>query len=230
MNLSIVKKYKQLKTLILIMGLITLIGCGSSLPTVPLDKTAPEAVIGPGDQIEIKFAYAEQYNEIQAVRPDGKVQLLLVGEVTAQGKTPSELGQELLKLYSVHLKHPELAVMVRFSPVYVGGAVMAPGQLVELTGRLTVLEAIMHAGGFNIEIAETEDVVIIRHKDGKRHSYLLNLKDALEKEQSQSFYLEPRDIVWVPRTTIVNVDVWVDQHIRRLIPIGIGGGFSFGGP
>jgi hypothetical protein len=29
----------------------------------------------------------------------------------------------------------------------------------------------------------------------------------------------PRDIVVVPRSGIANVDVWVDQHIRKLIPV-----------
>ena len=30
--------------------------------------------------------------------------------------------------------------------------------------------------------------------------------------------LEPEDIVFVPRTTIVRVGQWVDQHINKVVP------------
>jgi len=33
-----------------------------------------------------------------------------------------------------------------------------------------------------------------------------------------AFYLEPQDIVYVPRTTIVDVNDWVEQHINRIVP------------
>ncbi len=202
---------------------------GTWLPKAPAGNQEPVITIGPGDEIQIKFAYAEQFNdEPQRVRQDGMIQLLLIGDVMAQGKTPAELKEELEKLYAAQLKHPELAVVVRYSPVYVTGEVEAPGQMIEYYSRLTALEAIMHAGGFNIELAKPENVVVIRHTQGKRYSYKLDLEKSLKKKSSTPFYLQPRDIVFVPRTTIVNVDVWVDQHIRRLIPIGVGGGFSFG--
>ena len=35
----------------------------------------------------------------------------------------------------------------------------------------------------------------------------------------EPFYLEPLDIVYVPRTKIVRVNQWIDQHINQLIPI-----------
>jgi protein involved in polysaccharide export with SLBB domain len=94
---------------------------------------------------------------------------------------------------------------------------MTPG-IVEMAGKLTVLEAIMQAGGFDMKEAEVRNVVVIRHKEDRRYGYSLNLKPALTGDESQTFFLEPQDIVYVPRTEIAKVGQWVDQHINSLIP------------
>ncbi len=173
-----------------------------------------------GDAIEIKFAYASQFNEALTVRPDGKIELQLIGEVVAEGKTPSELRDELMNLYSAQLKHPKLAVIVRSlyeRRVYVGGEVTKPGP-VDIPGEMTALEAIMLAGGFIGDTAEVRSVIVVRNKDGHLAGQALNLKEALAGREAQPFYLEPRDIVYVPRTTIVNVDLWISQHLYKVIP------------
>ena len=98
--------------------------------------------LAPGDVIEIKFFYTPELNEIQTVRPDGKLALQLVGEVEVQGKTPAELREELLRLYASQLKDPEIAVMSRLLQnrrVFVGGQVNAPG-VIPMPGELTLLE------------------------------------------------------------------------------------------
>lgn len=176
--------------------------------------------LGPGDVIDIKFAYASQFNESQTVRPDGKIELHLIGPVTAQGKTPDELREEIEGLYASQLKHPQLAVIVRLfheRRVYVGGEVNKPG-LIQMPGTLTALEAIMDAGGFNLERAEIQNVVIVRQKDGRNIGYALNFKDTLGGQDAQSFILEPRDIVYVPRTRIADLDQWMSQYVYKLLP------------
>jgi polysaccharide export outer membrane protein len=178
-----------------------------------------------GDVVEIKFAYANQFNDTQTVRPDGKIEMQLIGEVVAEGKTPGELREELIRLYTVQLKHPELAVVVRGlfeRRVYVGGEVNKPGP-VDIPGEMTALEAIMLAGGFNLERAEVQSVIVVRKQDGRLVGQTLDFKDALAGRETQPFYLQPRDIVYVSRTTITDVDQWMQQHLWRLLPpIGVG--------
>jgi len=87
-----------------------------------------------------------------------------------------------------------------------------------MPGKTNVLEAIMQAGGFIFPEAETRNVVVIRHIDGQRYAYAVNLEPALKGRRSEPFYLEPQDIVYVPRTKITEVGQWVDQHINNLIP------------
>ncbi len=183
-------------------------------------ETPARVTLKAGDVVEIKFAYAPQFNENQTVRPDGKIEMQLIGEIVAEGKTPSELRDELIKLYAVQLKHPELAVMVRGlyeRHVYVGGEVNKPGP-VDMPGEKTALEAIMDAGGFNLDRAEVRSVIVARNKDGRWVGQALDFKDALAGLEAQSFYLQPRDIVYVPRTAIYDVDQWISQHLYKIIP------------
>ena len=78
-------------------------GCASAPKTVQHMPPKPsKVVLAPGNQIEIKFAYADQFNELQTIRSDGKIAMQFVGEVVAAGKTPSELGEELMQLYAEH--------------------------------------------------------------------------------------------------------------------------------
>ncbi|MHC4752285.1 MAG: polysaccharide biosynthesis/export family protein [Planctomycetota bacterium] len=174
----------------------------------------------PGDVIEVRFYYTPDLNVTQTVRPDGKISFQLVGEVMAQGKSPAELRDELLKLFTPHLKAPEITVIVQSfydRRVFVGGKVMTPG-IVQMPGKMTLLEAIMEAGGFDLREAEVKNVVVIRHKGGKRQGYALDMKASLAGEETEPFFLEPKDIVYVPRTEIAVLGQWIDQHINKIIP------------
>ncbi len=191
-------------------------------PEAPEAHVAAKAGVAlmPGDVLEIKFFYTPDLNESQPVRPDGKIALQLVGEVEVEGRTPAELRRELLELYVPHLKAPEIAVVVRSlynRRVFVGGEVMRPG-IVEMPGEMTVLGAIMQAGGFDLTEAEVKNVVVIRHGKNRRYGYSVDLKPALTGHETPPFYLGPEDIVYVPRTTIAMVNQWVDQHINKIIP------------
>lgn len=215
------------RSIISLAGLIlfsTLLGCATVQPAkTPMEMASePEArlTLGPGDVLDIKFYYAPELNESQTVRPDGKITLQLIGEVAVKGKAPAELQEELVRAYTAQLKKPEIAVIVRSLSdrrVYVGGEVRTPG-LIHMPGRLTALEAILQAGGFNTRSAEIRNVVLIRHKDGKRYGAALDFSEALEGKEGKPIYLEPYDIVYVPRTTITKVNLWIDQYLNKMIP------------
>jgi len=189
-------------------------------PAQMVTGPVPNLTLGPGDVIDFKFFYTPELNDSQTVRADGKITLQLVGEVMVQGKTPDEFRKELVKLYTPELKNPEIAVIVRTlydNRIYVGGEVKTPG-LIPMMGRLTVLEAIMQAGGFDRKTAEMKNVVVIRHINGNRYGCAIDLTDVLKGKEVKEFYLEPHDIVYVPPTVIVKVDQWIDQYINRIIP------------
>lgn len=173
----------------------------------------------PGDQIEVNFLGAPELNSLQAIRMDGKISLQLVGEVVAAGKTPLDLQQELRSAYSKELQIKEVLVVVRQPPpVLVSGAVLVPGRI-PLVRPLTVLDAIMESGGFDMEQAEVRSVVLIRHEAGVRKSFVFDFEQALAGEgEDRAFYVQPFDIVYVPQTRIVRLNQWVDQYINRMLP------------
>ena len=59
---------------------------------------------------------------------------------------------------------------------------------------------------------------MIREQDGKRVGCALDMRDMLAGQFSQPFYVEPGDIVYVPRKAIVNINQWIDQYINSVIP------------
>jgi polysaccharide export outer membrane protein len=156
-------------------------------------------VLREGDVLKISFPGAPNLDTSQQIRRDGKIVLSLVGEVTAVGMTPAELEKEIIKLYSSQLVSKEVTVTVVSSsfPVFVTGAVIRPGKILS-DHPITVLEAIMEAGGFDYTKANLGDVRVIRNEDGRVKNYTLNLKLALQGKQSEPFYLKPSDIVYVP--------------------------------
>jgi uncharacterized protein (UPF0216 family) len=79
-----------------------------------------------GDQLDIKFFFNPELNESVLVRPDGRIALQLVGELTVVGHTVEKLRTILMKNYSGQLKNPEVAVLLRSSNVP-GEVISAPG-------------------------------------------------------------------------------------------------------
>ena len=159
-----------------------------------------DITLGPGDTIEIRFFYTPELNVIQTIRPDGKIVLQLVGEIIATGKTPGELTAELYNGFSKYLKQLDIAVFVQsYNNRYISvvGEIAIPGDIPMLR-NLTALEAIMLAGGVDMEDADYSNVVVMRHEEGKWIRYKVNLEDLLTGKSDDPFYLKPLDIVYVP--------------------------------
>jgi len=208
---------------------LLLAGCGGKEEMVGIAQIPPQeqhAVtrvrLAPGDVIDIKFFTAPELNESQTIRPDGRIALQLVGEVDVEGRSPQELSDELSRLFAPHLKKPDVTVIVRSFEgrrVFVGGEVKLPG-MIPMPGQMTALEAIMYAGGFEPLTAALKNVVVIRYIGNQRYGAALDMHAAIKgKENAEVFYLEPRDIIYVPRTKIVRVAQWIDQHINQLVPM-----------
>ena len=158
-------------------------------------------ILGEGDVVGIAFPGAPNLNNAQQVRRDGKITLEHIGDVLALGKSPKELEQEILKLYEPQLVVKEVVVTVESSAFtyYVNGAVRLPSRYLA-TRPLTVLEAIMEAGGFDEGRARRRAVMVIR-RDGERvRQYKLDVKAMLNGKSELRFYLHPFDIVYVPQT------------------------------
>lgn len=207
---------------LLLVVLLSAVGCTTPAASViePGNAVPPLVMhLMPGDEVEISFFGAPDLNTTQAIRRDGKISLQLVGDVAAAGKTPDAFQDELRALYARELQIKDVSIILRTPPpVLVTGSVLKPGRVL-LDRPLTVLDAIMESGGFNLREAEVRSVVLIRHEDGKRMGFVFNFKKALAGEgEDMPFYVQPFDIVYVPRTRITRVNQWIDQYINRMLP------------
>lgn len=181
-----------------------------------------EYIIQAGDRLEIKFYYNAEMNDFMTVRPDGRISLELIGDVVVAGQTPTQLKNLLTKKYSQELKNPEVTVIIRavVSKIYVDGEVKKPGEF-ELLGPLTAMQAIARAEG-KTEKAWQEALVIRRIKGKEPLVMLLDLDAVLTGTNiGQDIGLVPFDIVYVPRSPIADVNLWVHQYIRSNIPVAL---------
>ncbi len=190
----------------------------TSEPTSSLEP--PMVLLGPGDDIEVKFQYWPELDIRQKVRFDGNISLMLINTVRVMGLTAEQLDNHLTKLYEGEIIDPDITVIVHSQGsqnVYVGGEVLRPGT-VALAGRMNVLAAIMAVGGFDNETAELSNILLIQHVGDKRVVASLDMEKAFNEPSSFQYYLSPDDIVYVPPTRINKINIWVDQHLTQTIP------------
>jgi polysaccharide biosynthesis/export protein len=162
--------------------------------TVPGKKPGVLAV---GDTIKVAFTTAPELNVTQKIESDGKVSLPLVGEVTAVGKSTTQLQQELAQLYKPQLQNSEVIVTLEnvAIPVVVSGEVQKPGKIL-FERPATVLEAVMEAGGFTA-YGDPKRVSLIRQINGVQHMQIVDLSKVLRGEPSRVMYVNPGDVIYV---------------------------------
>jgi polysaccharide biosynthesis/export protein len=200
------KRFRQwLKWLAPVSGVLALAaGCQTNNPfpvrSLPAANEVTETItLREGDVVRISFPANANLNTTQPIRRDGMIAMPLVGELKAAGKTPKQLEKDLADAYSTQLLSKEVTVEIQSStfPVYVSGAVLRPGKVV-FDHPVTVLEAVMEAGGPDYTRANLKAVTVTRMEGGQFKTYTLNVKQMLEGKQAKPFYLKPSDIVKVP--------------------------------
>jgi polysaccharide biosynthesis/export protein len=167
---------------------------------LPSEARAPrdDYLIGVGDMINIRVLGHEEMSVHQRVRADGRLALLLIGEVEAKGKRPSALRAELEGRLKDYIVSPSIAVNVEESlplTVLVLGEVAHPGAYsLEHDARLAHALAL---GGGLTEYASRDGIFVVRDDPAPvriRFTY-----EAVRRNigRAGEFQLHPGDIVEV---------------------------------
>lgn len=186
-------------------------GCETSEETVnaEMKQASVEALAGEpdystnllqeGDVVSITFRYSTNFNTIQKISLDGTLNLDVAGMVKASNKTVLQFQNELTKLYQSEATNDPITVKVLTpeAAFYVTGAVTRPGKI-PLEHPMTVVQAIMEAGGSDPLEADLSDVLVLRVENGQQHTYHVNVWRVLQGKDTSVFYLQPFDIVRVP--------------------------------
>ena len=202
---------------------LALSGCAAYVPNakpLPASASAPLETyrIGRSDQLAIKFFYTPELNEDVVVRPDGKISLQLVGDVAVAGRTASEVSAEIKQRYQPQVQTRDVTVIVRdmkSSRVFVGGEVKTPSAI-NVDGAMSVTDAIFMVGGA-LDTAKLENVVLLRMGENGKEAHLVDVAKGL-KGEAEVPTLQPYDVVYVPKSAIGEVGMYVDLYINRIVP------------
>lgn len=151
----------------------------------------------PGDVVKLTFPGAPELNQSQKIQSDGKINLPMVGEVDAGGRTLADLQQRLEVLYRPQLQNTTVVVTLETSvtPVVVGGAVTKPGKY-QFDRPTTVLQAIMEAGGPD-KFGTLSRVSIIRLVNGQQRTEVIDLRPILQGLPTKPVYVRAGDVVLI---------------------------------
>lgn len=159
----------------------------------------PPFVIGLEDRLSI-FVYGQ--NELSrsvTVRPDGKITVPLVGDVVAEGHTPTDLGQRLTEALSAYIRDPVVTVSVEqinHFKIYVLGEVGGQGEM-QLSGPTRILQVIAKAGGLS-PYADRSNIQILRYRNGKETRIRVDYKKIINGgDPEMNVMLEPGDVILV---------------------------------
>lgn len=194
---------------------------------VPIDRIdwgqVPEYRIVPGDVLSLDFGPGTVQRDIREapVRPDGRITLFPVGDVVAAGRTPVELQTELIRLLSAEFRQPRVTVAVKTmagNRIHVLGRVKRPGST-EATSLPTLLQVISEAGGFEDDAARNS--VLVLHRAGLGTVRVDRVRVERLMRSGGDVPLGRFDIVYVPRSSIGNLNLFVEQFFGRVaVPLG----------
>lgn len=183
------------------LALFGAVACQNMNPPAPIPAEAaaarPSGALAPGDVLILAFPGAPELNCRQKIQANGKVSLPTLGDVSASGRSITAFQSQLTSMYQPHLQDPTVVVSLESAAagVYVSGEVLRPGKI-PLDRPMTVLEAVMEAGGFT-KFANPKQVIVVRNEKGKNQRYVLNMNDTLSGLESAPFYVRPFDVIYV---------------------------------
>ena len=178
-------------------------------PSGNRDKTANHGTVpfadsdyhvGPGDVIEISVWKEPEASSAVVIRPDGKISVPLINDLSVDGKSPMEIQTMITERLSPFIKMPNVTVSVKAinsKKVFVLGEVARTGAF-QITQPTTVLQILTEAGGL-LPFARQNSIYVLRLENGKQAKLPFRYKDVVKGERiEQNILLRPGDTVVVP--------------------------------
>ena len=164
--------------------------------------------ITPGDVLEITFAFVPELNQTVTVQPDGYVTLKDIADVRVQGRTVSQVRDEIRTAYEQFVRDPRLTIVLKeFERPYfvVNGEVNKPGRY-ELRGATTLTQALAVAGGTTAGAKSSHVILYRRFGEEQVEGRRINVSRMLAKRDlSEDPVLRPGDTIVVPKSVFGKV-------------------------
>ena len=159
-------------------------------------------VIGADDNLQITVWREPSLSGVLPVRPDGMISLVLIGDLQAAGRTPTQLAGDITLRLKKFLQDPSVTVAVtavNSQKIFMVGEVGHVGPIVMSPG-MTPLQAISAAGG-PTAYANLKRIYILRAGTAgakQQQKIPFNYKQALKGDNKQDIPLQPGDTIVVP--------------------------------
>ncbi|WP_243373834.1 polysaccharide biosynthesis/export family protein [Geotalea sp. SG265] len=206
------------------------------LMMLPMAAVAGDYVIGEGDGLDISVWGVRDLNVSVRVRPDGKITIPGLGDVTASGVTPKELQSTLAVKFRSLVKNPIVTVAVREitnSKVYVFGGGVSSG-VFDLNRRTTLLQLLCAIGNSapaasaapagrgpggggtaaNTRVADYKSAYVLRNGAKIKQDFH---KLFVDGDVSEDLVIESNDAIFIPQLMDKNIYVLGAVNVPRVI-------------
>jgi polysaccharide export outer membrane protein len=157
-------------------------------------------------------------SKIAPISPDGRIAFPLIGNLPAQGFTLSQLEKIVNQAYSKQVRNLNATLIlleIHHPKLYVMGEVERPG-VYDITSVPNLLNALTLSGGFK-KTGGLEEVAVFRNDGLERPiAFTVNIASAIRSGNSlTNIRLKPGDIVFVPKTSIAEINDTLEQVFTK---------------
>ncbi|MDG5815735.1 polysaccharide export protein [Chitinispirillales bacterium ANBcel5] len=157
-----------------------------------------EYLLQAGDVISITVVEHPEFSGRHKIRPDGKINYPVVGEIVAVGVSPSQLVSTMQNKLSSYVNNPVVSVSIESyhsNKIFIIGNVVRSGEY-EVYEPIDIIKALAMAGG--LRKGRTREVRVIR-KDGSVNNIEIDrIWGDTENRGGDEFKLYPGDTMYVP--------------------------------
>lgn len=173
----------------------------------PTKFSQSDYVIGAADTLDV-FVYRSPDLSMAglAVRPDGRISIPLVEDITAAGKTPTVLAREIEGRLKKYVQDPTVTVIVRgFVGPYdrqirVIGEAAEPRSL-PYRDHMTLLDVVIETKGLTKFASGNSAVVVRRYGTSDQKTIPVRLSDLVKNgDITQNIEMQPGDTLIIPET------------------------------
>ncbi|NJN24881.1 MAG: sugar transporter [Cyclobacteriaceae bacterium] len=137
-----------------------------------------------------------QYLNGYPVDKEGYIVLPVLGKINVEGMTLQDAEIRIKTKAMEYLKEATVKVKLLNYKITVLGEVNTPGIYYNYDKSISVLDILSKAHG-NTDFAEIDHVLVLRHKEKGTETFRINLKSSTQLLNSDAYYLQPDDIVYV---------------------------------
>ncbi len=142
-----------------------------------------------------------QYLYGYRVAEDSTITLPVIGKINFVGLTLDEAETHLKTKAEEYLQQPTVQVKLLNFKVNVLGEVNSPGFVYNYEGSMNIIEAIGNARDITV-YADLKNVIVNRQNNNITNSYKVDMTTN-DVYNSDVFYLQPNDILYVPPTKLI---------------------------